>query len=156
MPKLYVLCGISGSGKSTWAHNFIKEHPEVHYVSRDEIRFSMVGPDERYFSKENEVLSEFIKTIADNLSHGFDTIADATHLNQWSRGRLLHAIDKQFKQYEIIFVVFIVDYDKVIEHNNLREGRAKVPEHIINEMFQHFTYPSDREDRRVIDIIEIN
>lgn len=49
MPTLYILCGPSGCGKTTWARNFIKEHRDIRYVSRDEIRFELVDPNESYF-----------------------------------------------------------------------------------------------------------
>ena len=44
MPILYMLCGPSGAGKSTWARKFIEDHAEndIRYVSRDEIRFSII------------------------------------------------------------------------------------------------------------------
>ena len=54
MPTLYIMCGPSGCGKTTWAHNFIKEQHEtndIRYVSRDEIRFSLIKEGEEYFSR---------------------------------------------------------------------------------------------------------
>lgn len=52
MSTLYILCGPSGCGKSTWRNEFIKDYNNrIHYVSRDEIRFSLVKEGEDYFSK---------------------------------------------------------------------------------------------------------
>lgn len=54
---LYVMIGIPGSGKSTWAKANKKEKDI--YVSRDEVRFSLLQDGDEYFSKEKEVLKEF-------------------------------------------------------------------------------------------------
>ena len=58
---LYIMCGISGSGKSTFVKNNLKEN-EV-WISRDKIRFSLVKENEKYFSKENLVYKTFVEEI---------------------------------------------------------------------------------------------
>lgn len=152
MPILYILCGPSGSGKSTWAHT---EMQDTMYVSRDEIRFSMVKDDEDYFSHEKEVFGAFVKAIADRILTGCDTIADATHLNEFSRRKLTQALDMYTTEYEIVYVVFNVDADTCIARNTNREGRAKVPDEVIRSMCRNFKYPSMDEDERVKEIIDV-
>ena len=87
MAILYILCGPSACGKSTWRDAFIAEHSDqdIRYVSRDEIRFSMLEEGEDYFAHEKEVFKKFVSTLAQTLVDGFDVIADATHLNEFSR-----------------------------------------------------------------------
>ena len=152
MPKLYILCGPSGCGKSTWAHTNMQD---TMYVSRDEIRFRLVGEDEGYFSREKEVFKEFVKEIVSRLKIGADTIADATHLNEFSRRKLTQAIDMYMKDYQIIYVTFNIDIDTCLIRNTKREGRANVPENIIRNMYRDFRAPTKDEDERVIDIIEV-
>ena len=154
MPILYILCGPSGCGKTTWAANFIKEYRDVRYVSRDEIRFELVDPNESYFSREKEVFRRFANTIRLTLVDGFDCIADATHLNEFSRRKLTQAIDMYFKDYEIVYVSFNVNADTCIEHNTNREGRANVPETVIRNMCRDFRAPSLDEDERAKEVIE--
>lgn len=158
MPTLYILCGPSGCGKTTWAANFIKEHrdtDDIRYVSRDEIRFELVDPNESYFSREKEVFRRFANTIRQTLVDGFDCIADATHLNEFSRRKLTQAIDMYFKDYEIVYVSFNVNADTCIEHNTNREGRANVPETVIRNMCRDFRAPSIEEDERAKGVIEV-
>lgn len=38
MPKLILCRGIQGSGKTTWAKQYCKEHPNTIRVNRDDIR----------------------------------------------------------------------------------------------------------------------
>ena len=47
------MVGIPGSGKSTWAKARCKNNPHAAYISRDEIRFSLLKDEEEYFAKEN-------------------------------------------------------------------------------------------------------
>ena len=160
MPKLYILCGPSGCGKSTWAHNFITENDhngnDIRYVSRDEIRYSILKDGEDYFSHEKEVFKHFAGTIKQTLIDGFDVVADATHLNEFSRRKLTQAIDAYYDDYEIVMIVFNVSADTCIERNKNREGRANVPENIIQNMCRDFRAPTLEEDERIIEIREVS
>ena len=88
--KLYIMSGCPGSGKTTYAK---KHFPNAKYVSRDEIRFSMVSENEAYFGKEEEVFNKFIEEINTGLRDSLDVVADATHLNVYSRLKLLSNLD---------------------------------------------------------------
>ena len=120
MPNLYILCGPSGCGKTTWCNAFMREN-DVRYVSRDEIRFSMLKDDEDYFAHEVDVFKEFTGTLAQTLVDGFDVIADATHLNARSRQRLTQAIDMYITDYNIIYVVFNTRATNIIEVGEEKE-----------------------------------
>lgn len=157
MPILYMLCGPSGAGKSTWARKFIEDHVEddIRYVSRDEIRFSIIQNGEDYFSHETEVFRKFVGTIGETLIDGFDVIADATHLNRFSRRKVTQALDMRKIDYQIVYVAFNVTVDTCIERNANREGLANVPEQVIRNMCKDFRVPSLDEDERAIQVIEV-
>ena len=156
MPILYIMCGPSGSGKSTWAKNIdnIKE-TAYEYVSRDEIRFSLLKEGEDYFAHEKEVFKRFVQTIANCLKITGTVVADATHLNMFSRCKLIQALDMYTTDYNIIYVVFNTDVETCVERNKAREGRRNVPENIIRNMCRDFRAPTEDEDERIIDIIEV-
>ena len=157
MPIWYIMCGPSGCGKSTWARKFTQDHAadDIRYVSRDEIRFSILKEGEDYFSHEKEVFKKFAGTITQTLVDGFDVIADATHLNEFSRRKLTQSIDMLYTDYQIIYVVFNTDVATCIKRNKERSGRADVPENIIRNMCRDFHSPSLDEDERAINIIEV-
>lgn len=160
MATLYIMCGPSGSGKSTWCNRFMNEqldagYDNVRYVSRDEIRFSLLEEGEENFTHEKEVFRRFSGTIAQTLVDGYDCIADATHLNEFSRRKLTQTIDMYTTDYEIIYVVCNRSVEVCLEHNSGREGRANVPENVIRNMCRDFRYPSIEEDERVKEIIDI-
>lgn len=156
MATLYILCGPSGSGKSTWALDFIDKHNEVWYVSRDDIRLDLLSDGEDYFSHEKEVFKRFVGVLYTLLSDDQDVIADATHLNMFSRCKLIQAIDMRgYKEYEIIYVVFHTDANTCVERNKNRTGRRNVPENVIRNMCRDFRMPTMDEDDRVKEIIEV-
>jgi predicted kinase len=69
MADLFLMSGIPGAGKSTFLKNRIKKDTSV-VISRDVIRFSIVKPEEDYFSHEDEVLAIFWKQINEALAAG--------------------------------------------------------------------------------------
>ena len=93
--KVFLLSGIPGSGKSTWARKNLT--PTTEWISRDNVRFSIVNEDEEYFSHEDEVFDTFISYINQMLEDPrVDTIfIDATHLNKRSRDKTLNRIRKE-------------------------------------------------------------
>lgn len=139
--KLYISCGIPGSGKSTFL-KANKGKDEV-IISRDDIRFSLLEEGEEYFSRENEVFKKFITQITDSINLGYNTYADATHLNNTSREKLLRALDKagcKPSATEVIF--FDVPLDICLARNEkCKDTKAYVPRGVIRRMFNQLTYP---------------
>lgn len=144
-PTLYLMSGVPGSGKSTWAREFAQKSGAA-YVSRDEIRFSLLQPEDDYFAHESEVLNIFYKTIKDALSSGKDCIADATHLNRTARDICLSniPIDKN-----VILVKMNTDLKTCLERNAARTGRAHVPDKTIIDMYKSFCRPDSTEYNEV-------
>lgn len=146
MKTLFLMIGCPGSGKSTW----IKEnlpHLKGYTVveSRDAIRFSLVKEDEEYFSKENEVYTKFVDNIKNDLeTDGVENvIADATHLNEKSRCKLLFALRHVTIPFKVVGIYFQVSEQWCLDHNELRAGtRAFVPRAQVKRMYHQLVFPS--------------
>ena len=151
---LWIMVGIPGSGKTWYAKNKLMQGPEWRYVSRDEVRFSLVSADEEYFSKEKEVFNQFVNIIkaAFEEDEVTNVIADATHLNEASRNKIRRIFSNN---YNIIPVVVTCDLDTAIERNNNREGRARVPASVIRRMYHQFQDP-DFDAHEYIGILHVS
>ena len=149
MPTLYILIGAAGAGKSTFASKFMNEN--TIWVSRDNIRFRYLdkNPEAHYFDFEKETFQDFINEIVAALKNNYNAIADATHLNTASRKKLTNAIDKYYKNYKIIYIVFITDAGQCIKHNANRTGHRFVPKEIIQDMRSNLTIPKNEDTRAV-------
>ena len=139
-PTLYVMVGLPGSGKTTWAKKNLKN---AVYISRDEIRYSLLKDSEDYFSKETEVYSTFINKIKENLLKGKNVIADATHINRASRRKLINSIRGVPAYLEAIWID--VPLERALKQNENRPGRALVPQHAITSMKTRFENPKKIE-----------
>lgn len=142
MASLVLMMGVPGSGKTTYAKKFIGENDI--YVSRDEIRFSLVAEDEPYFSKEDEVLKTFISKVDEGITKAKRyVVADATHLNAGSRAKLLKNLHNKPEKVYVLYVA--VPLKVALERNTQRSGRALVPETSIRNMFQSISLPRKEE-----------
>jgi len=138
-PKnLYLLVGAPGSGKSYWATDLSKRMGYNH-ISRDDIRFSMLKDGDNYFTHEDEVFEKFKNEIQKSLDETGHAIADATHLNQFSRYKLLSQL--KLDDVYVIAVKFDVPIELCLERNKQRKGRSVVPETALRKMHRSITDP---------------
>ena len=80
MPTLHYTYGLPGSGKTTWASEYVRTHPGTVLVDRDSLRDMMHNGR---FSKRNEktVTEAQHAILAGALNEGHDAIAGDTNLN---------------------------------------------------------------------------
>ena len=137
---LYILIGIPGSGKSTWAKRMAEESG-AYWISRDAIRFAKLKDEDDYFAYEDIVVDEFISEIQNAIDDKYPIIiADATHLNYKSRNQLLSRLS--LKGTSVVYVYFNTSLETALKRNSKREGRAKVPNSVIEKMYNSIRLPT--------------
>ena len=151
---LYLMVGAPGSGKSTYAKNILKDGDI--YISRDEIRYSLLTEEDDYFAKENEVIKTFIDNIDKSLvneEYCGDVYADATHLSPKSRAQVLN----QLKNKDKVSIIYLdIPLNIILERNAQRKGRALVPENVVRRMYNSIILPTKAEGIEELIIIDEN
>ena len=151
---LYLMVGVPGSGKSTYVKNILKDGDI--YISRDEIRYSLLTEEDDYFAKENEVIKTFIDNIDKSLineEYCGDVYADATHLSPKSRAQILNKLKNKDK----VSVIYLdIPLNIILERNAQRKGRALVPENVVRRMYNSIILPTKIERIEELIIIDEN
>lgn len=148
---LYISCGVPGSGKTTFLKKYAKKDESI--ISRDEIRFALLKEGEDYFSHEKDVFKHFVNIIAEHINSGLNVYADATHLNQASRYKLLYALKNTgCHPSDIQIIFFDIPLDVCLERNEKRKNtKAYVPRSVIRKMFYQLEYPVDFSTIWIVD-----
>lgn len=146
-PKLIMLVGLAGSGKSTYAKTLSNEY-NIH--SSDSLREEMFG-DVNENSKEcNEKLFvELHRRIKSDLRNGNNVIYDATNLNRKRRITFLREL-KNINCFKTC-VLILAPYYVCIDNNSARD--RKVPDDVIKRMYMNFQPPHKSEGWDDIEII---
>jgi predicted kinase len=153
---LFLLSGIPGCGKSTWAAHEVEKFGGV-IISRDKIRFALIeerGGD--YFDYENEVVEKFLAAIQKAIED--PTIeriyVDATHLNRKAREMVTNNIGLANVD-EVNCVFFDICSEVALERNEKRTGLTHVPRSVIRRMsFSHTVPDKDEPFNNIIFIDE--
>ena len=144
--KIFLMCGIPGSGKSFWIQNQISNNQtQCCVISRDKIRFSLLKDGEDYFKRENAVFAQFVKEINNSIEDGVPYIfIDATHISIASRAKILNRV-RAPGYADLSIEVFSTPLEVCLERNALRTGRERVPQGTIESMAKQFQFPTYAE-----------
>lgn len=113
------------------------------WVSRDRIRFEKLKEGDDYFAFEDIVFEQFLEEIIWGLEMDKTVFADATHLTQKSRAKVLNKVAKYADEIEA--VVMDVHLITALERNDMREGRERVPRGVSRRMFFQMEAPTRKE-----------
>lgn len=123
-PILWVMVGLSGSGKSTIAKKIADDYSNTIIISSDNIREELTGNYEDQEHNE-EVFNVFHDRIRKNLENKQNVIADATNLTIKSRRSILNKVNGL--DIEKICVIIPKPFEKCKEDNLHREHKRVYP-----------------------------
>lgn len=149
-PKLFVLCGLPASGKSTYAKKLAEVH-NANIHSSDEIREELSG------DVNNQNINELVfKTlhnrIKEDLKNGKSCIYDATNINYKRRMGFLNELNKI--PCEKICYLVATPYEECLKNNANRD--RKVPEEVIERMYRNIDVPYYYEGWDRVEAIYLN
>ena len=135
MRLIFILKGLIGSGKSTYAKELLRKYPgKYKRINRDLFRI-MFDNDVHNTENENFITSARDVLIEQALAKGYDVIIDDTNLSDKA---YLTACDiaKRFGDVRVLEKYMEVPLKTAIANNATRE--KPVPEHIIQNMFDKY------------------
>jgi calcineurin-like phosphoesterase family protein/predicted kinase len=162
--KLMVLIGISGSGKSTWAKQYCKEHADWVRINKDDIRTKMkieMGLRDDARVNEKEVLRREESKMLKTFQEGKSVILDNTHLNPMHLNerlpKFLKDNDLDDKVEIVVDKSFLeVPLETCIERDSKRTGTEMVGERVILGQWNQAQHWMDKPTPRVPEILTLN
>ena len=135
-PSLIILVGIPGSGKTTYAQNYISQHPkQAVHLSSDGIRKELYG-DESIQGSPYEVFALMQKRTVDALNNGDDVLYDATNVTRKDRAGIIGVCPKFAKiECHIIWAPI----EECIKRDAARD--RTVGKEVIDKMLKRFQAP---------------
>ena len=146
-PKFIMLCGLPGSGKSTYCDQY-KDDKNYVIISSDSVREELGDINDQ--SKNTEVFKIVHNKTKEALKNGYNVIQDCTSLN---RKRRIHFIRHELKDIlcEKVCMLFATPYETCLKNNANRD--RKVPEDVIKRMVKSFEVPCKQEGWDDIQIV---
>lgn len=134
-PKLFMMIGLPGSGKSFASKRLAKIY-KANIHSSDELRNEFTGDSENQ-NVNREVFAELHKRVKRDLLAGECVIYDATNINYKRRKAFLAELKNIKCQKNAILMV--TPYNTCLKQNNNREH--KIPDEVITRMYKNFNIP---------------
>lgn len=155
MKKLIMLSAFPASGKTTWAKNYKEEHKneKVFILNSDEIRLELTGGNYHDRSKQAQVWETFDARI-----HEIGKIDDVTLIldacNDVNAVRLKYLKGTPEFDYKVL-VMFPSTLERSKKYNGRRPEEVRVPDNVIDMMFEKFEQPNDEVLALVDEVIEV-
>lgn len=134
-PIFVMMCGLPGSGKTTYAHELAEINGAVVYSS-DVIRAELFG-DENNQSNNDEVFKVLHDRIKQSLRNGVSAIYDATNISSKRRRAFLMEL-KNISCWKHCYIA-ATKFKDCLEANDSR-GRT-VPYEVIKRMYMNWNTP---------------
>ena len=152
-PRLYVMVGLPGSGKTTYARKYLAHALRV---SLDDLRLMLTG---RTFERQHEpavaVVGEAVlrAVLANARAWRVDVVFDATNVTRaWRRRTLQLAAD-----YDVMPVAIYLDCPLEVALARNRQRRHPVPDEVV-ERFHAQLEPPDKGEgfAEVVEVLEFS
>ena len=141
MSTMICLSGLPGSGKTTWAKEFLKKHPEYHYFSPD-VYYERINGDDRIRDNTFEVWMTMFQEIHKAEQAGYDVLIDSDNLTYAQRNQWI----EWFPNFDIHYL-FYIEEDYAVCLDRVSKRRRAIPSDIMQEKFLKLQNPFESYDR---------
>lgn len=132
-PIFYLVCGLSGVGKTTFTKKFAEDNG-LKYLGADEF-YAKVNGDENIHTNKFEVWIELFKAIHECEKAGIDCVVDSNALSASGRDEFINWFPG-FSHH----LIFIDADDKLRQSNNHARER-RIPDSIMMSMRNKLEHP---------------
>lgn len=136
MRTIFVMIGIPGSGKSTYANELLERNgwPLVR-INRDDLRNMFSLSQRRNYCQQGSTLEKFIfdtkfKLLKNCIDNGMNVILDDTHVTS-DNVKKIHKFARERGDILVIEIHMNTPVEECIERDSKREGFARVGEEVI-------------------------
>lgn len=160
---LYLLCGVPGSGKSTWTSNFYQRNfmnNIIRILSTDDIIMNIANIHNLTY---NEVFSDITYSFAERMMFNLAKYAveranviiwDQTNLTPKSRAKKLNMIPATWNRYAVVFNT--PEEEELAKRLSSRKGKD-IPDGVMYNMKKSFVNPTKDEGfNRIFDSKEFS
>jgi predicted kinase len=153
MKTCMLMAGIPGSGKSTWAQAYAKEHPNTVVVDTDETRKKITGSYLIFPPHMEIIFDEMIKEANAALAalpSESTVIIDSTFLDD---ARRTYYLDR-LKGYDriVLHMIKMHDYSLCYQRNKMRPQEKWVPEEVMKWQLESYKDPAPEVAKRFDEI----
>lgn len=135
MSKMYLMTGVSGSGKTTFAKDFARKN-NLRYLNIDNFYFATFG-DESTHKHEFDVWMMFYRAIEIASRDGADIIIDTNSPTISNRDEIYNWFGHMFSENYMIYIDAPGD---LCFRNNSNRGRV-IPNDEMMKMIRNYEYP---------------
>lgn len=141
IPKMYLMSGPSGAGKTTFAKRFAKDNGYQYFCIDD--FYALINGDERLHEDETDVWLIFFKAIQLAEQHGRNIVIDTNSPTRTKRTEFLD----WFPSFEHNLIFVYAPFELCVQNNAGRN--RKIPADELREIYDSVEIPSDQtEDKR--------
>jgi putative nucleotidyltransferase with HDIG domain len=138
--KVYLICGLPGSGKSTYIKNIFISNLNV--ISLDSIRKELKI---KATAEQGLVINTAKERAKEFLRKGIDFVWDGTNVTKTTREGLINIFNDYNAEINIIFIQ--KSLKEILKQNKSRE--MAVPENVIFNLYRKLEYPKNIEAHNV-------
>lgn len=120
MPNMICLAGMPGVGKTTWARNFLKIHPDYHYFSPD-LYYERINGDDTIRANTFEVWMAMFRDINVAMKAGNNVLVDSDNLTFHQRTQWI----EWFPDFTHILIFFEAPFETCMIQ--MMQRRRKLP-----------------------------
>ena len=140
MSIMICLAGMPGSGKTTWALEFLKRHPDYLYFSPDAY-YERINGDDRKREHPFEIWMAMFRDIHTAEMNGDNVLIDSDNLTYAQRNQWI----EWFPNFEAYFLAYMEeDFNTCMERVSKR--KRTIPEIVMREKWYKWENPEESAD----------